>query len=258
MPEHLWFDLKQQPRGALVEVTLRGSAANVRLMKSSEYSKYKRERDHRYYGGHYTRSPVRLAIPSSGHWYVAVDLGGYPGRVNADVRVLPGPLPSGRSIDPDLAAIADNALAGDVLADDREFDVFISHATEDKDAIVRPLAAALEGHGLDVWYDETELRIGRSLRRSIDTGIARSRFGIVVLSRSFFAKNWPQYELDGLVTRDVAGGGQFILPLWHDITKDEVIAQSPSLADKVALRTADLTVDEIAQEIADVVLSSAA
>jgi len=76
---------------------------------------------------------------------------------------------------------------------------------------------------------------------------------VVVLSRDFFAKNWPQYELDGLVTREQSGGGQLILPLWHNLTKDELLAQSPSLADKVALRTSDLTIAEIAAQIADVV-----
>ena len=137
----------------------------------------------------------------------------------------------------------------------REFDVFISHATEDKDAVVRPLAYALQERGLEVWYDEFELKIGDSLRQKIDNGIARSRFGIVVLSHPFFAKGWSQYELDGLVTMAVSGK-QVILPLWHEISKDEVIRQSPSLADKVALRTSDYAIDEIAEEIASVVTAA--
>jgi hypothetical protein len=105
---------------------------------------------------------------------------------------------------------------------------------------------------VEVWYDETQLRIGDSLRQKIDAGLARSRFGLVVVSHSFFAKNWPQYELDGLVSLEMAGR-QRILPVWHEITKDEVLDYSPSLADKVALSTATYTVEEIAQEIADVV-----
>jgi TIR domain len=109
-----------------------------------------------------------------------------------------------------------------------------------------------------VWYDEFELRIGDSLRRKIDTGISRSRFGVVVLSRAFFAKNWPQYELDGLVTREMAGERQIILPLWHEISKDEVMRHSPSLADKVALQTAVYSVQEIADQIVDVILPHAA
>jgi hypothetical protein len=138
------------------------------------------------------------------------------------------------------------------VQDEREFDIFISHASEDKQAIVRPLALALRERGLEVWYDEFELKIGDSLRRKIDAGIARSRFGIVVLSKPFFAKGWTQYELDGLVTMAV-NDRQVILPLWHEISKDEVLRQSPSLADKVALRTADHSTYEIAEEIAQVV-----
>jgi hypothetical protein len=136
----------------------------------------------------------------------------------------------------------------------KEYDVFISHASEDKDSIVRSLAEALVGKGLQVWYDEFELRIGSSLRRSIDAGLANSRFGIVVLSEAFFAKAWPNYELDGLVTREVAGdGAQIILPIWHRVSKEDVMGYSPSLANKLALRTSDSTVEEIAEEIADVI-----
>jgi hypothetical protein len=136
----------------------------------------------------------------------------------------------------------------------KAYDVFVSHATEDKASVVRPLAEALRSKGVQVWYDEFELRVGSSLRRSIDAGLANSRFGVVVLSQAFFRKGWTNYELDGLVTREVAEGGrQLILPLWHRVTKSEVIRYSPSLADKVALGTADLTVEEIATEIAEVV-----
>ncbi len=106
-------------------------------------------------------------------------------------------------------------------------------------------------------YDEFELRIGDSLRRKIDAGLARSRFGLVVVSHAFFAKNWSQYELDGLVSLEMAGR-QGILPVWHEITKDEVVGYSPTLADKVALSTSLYTVEEIAEEIANVVTAAPA
>lgn len=85
------------------------------------------------------------------------------------------------------------------------YDVFISHATEDKDSIARPLAQALSKYGVRVWYDEFELKLGDSLSRSIDKGLAESTFGLVVLSPSFFAKNWPEYELRGLTAREMRG-----------------------------------------------------
>ena len=113
-----------------------------------------------------------------------------------------------------------------------------------------PAGPTLQREGLRVWFDESELRIGDSVRRKIDQGIARSTSGVVVLSNSFFAENWTQYELDGLVTRAV-DGEQVLLPLWHKITKAEVTAQSPSLADKLGRITSDFTLEEI--EIAGVV-----
>ncbi|MFN0132225.1 MAG: DUF1883 domain-containing protein [Phycisphaerales bacterium] len=252
----LHTDLGSLRGGEIVEITLQGNAANVRLMDSSNFSSYKSGRQHRYIGGQAKRSPVRLQVPRSGHWHVAIDTGGYRGRVRAGVRVLPGALPGIRepsltSIPSLLQGLPDNA-PGDIHSKSRDFDVFISHASEDKNDVVRPLATALQSAGLKVWYDEFEMRIGDSLRRKIDTGLARSRFGVVVFSKSFFAKGWTNYELDGLVTRTVTGE-QVLLPIWHNVTKQEVISYSPSLADKLARSTATHTVEEIANEIADVI-----
>lgn len=135
---------------------------------------------------------------------------------------------------------------------EREYDVFISHASEDKDDVARPLAEALRNNGLSVWYDEFELKIGDSLRRKIDKGIANSNFGVIVISRDFINKGWTNYELDGLITKAV-NGEQTMLPVWHNVTKREVINYSPSLADKLARSTTDFTVEEIADEIADLI-----
>ena len=135
---------------------------------------------------------------------------------------------------------------------EKEYDVFISHASEDKNDVARPLAEALIKNGLTVWYDEFELRIGDSLRRKIDKGIANSNFGVIVISRDFISKGWTNYELDGLITRAV-NGEQTMLPIWHNVTKREVINYSPSLADKLARSTTDFTVEEIADEISDLI-----
>jgi hypothetical protein len=129
-----------------------------------------------------------------------------------------------------------------------EHDFFISHASEDKDGFVRELAEALRARGARVWYDEFALKVGDSLRRNIDQGLAGSRFGVVVLSEHFFSKEWPNRELDGLVALEVQGQTR-ILPIWHKVSKDEVARYSPSLADKVALNTSLKTVDEIADTL---------
>lgn len=120
--------------------------------------------------------------------------------------------------------------------------------------MVRPLAKSLKEKGISVWYDEFELKIGDSLRRKIDQGLSKSRFGIVVISRAFIKKGWTNYELDGLMTKAISGE-QILLPIWHDITKQEVIDYSPSLADKVARNTSQETVEEIAEEIAEMILN---
>jgi hypothetical protein len=114
-------------------------------------------------------------------------------------------------------------------------DIFICHASEDKETFVRPLAEALCKENVDVWYDEFSLKLGDSLRRSIDKGLKLSRFGVVVLSPSFFLKRWTDYELDGLIDKEISRGEIVILPVWHDVSHDDVAEYSPSLAGRVAV-----------------------
>lgn len=127
-------------------------------------------------------------------------------------------------------------------------DVFICHASEDKDDFVRPLAERLRAFHLDVWYDEFTLTIGASLREAIDRGLAHSRFGIVVLSANFFRKSWPQRELNGLVARQTAEHHDIILPIWHGIGRDEILRYSPTLADTFAVPS-ELGLDAVVEAL---------
>jgi hypothetical protein len=127
-------------------------------------------------------------------------------------------------------------------------DVFISHANEDKDTVARPLAVALQARGWRVWFDEYELTIGDGLRRTIDRGLATSRYGIVILSPQFFAKDWPQRELDGLVARETTSGDKVVLPVWHGVDAKYVAHFSPTLADRLAA-SSSLGSDGLAEAI---------
>lgn len=115
------------------------------------------------------------------------------------------------------------------------YDVFICHASENKESFVRPLAKALRKQNIEVWFDELSLVVGDSLRESIDKGLAQSRFGAVVLSPAFFQKRWTQRELNGLVARQMAGEETVILPIWHGVSHEDVLSYSPPLADVRAI-----------------------
>ncbi|PRY49555.1 TIR domain-containing protein [Knoellia remsis] len=132
-------------------------------------------------------------------------------------------------------------------------DVFLSHASEDKDEIARPLKDALEARGVTVWFDEMKVRVGQSIRQEIEAGIAGCRFGVVIISPHFFAKHWTQAELDALFGKKMDSGQNLVLPIWHHVSKDEVQRHSPLLAGVLALNTAVSTIDEIADGLVDVV-----
>lgn len=248
-------------RGDIIEVTL-GSQANVLLLDSAGLSAFRSGRRFTHYGGGgwVTRSPHRLQVPRDGTWHVVVYLPG-GGAPRSSARVLPGRMPAARGFSaPSLSAIATSAAdySATMAPDHTEpmsktFDVFISHSSADKEAVVTPLWRALNDRGVRVWVDAGELRIGMSLRREIDRGISNSRFGVVVLSPAFFGAHWPESELDGLVTREGITGGQIILPIWHNVTHGDVARHSPTLAGRLARSTATHSIEDIADEIASVV-----
>lgn len=127
-------------------------------------------------------------------------------------------------------------------------DLFICHAGEDKTSVAVPLAEALKARGWSVWLDVLELTLGDSLSGQIDAALARSRFGIVVLSRSFFAKQWPRRELAGFAAREVTAGTKVILPVWHGVNQEYLVQFSPTLADRLGAST-DRGIEHVADQV---------
>lgn len=131
----------------------------------------------------------------------------------------------------------------------KEYDVFISHSTNDKDSFVNDLAEALKEANVSIWYDSDSIGWGKSIRQEIDNGLAYSNYGIVVISPSFIEKYWTNYELDGILSKEGATKSQVILPIWHNVTADQVQKYSFSLSNKLALNTAINTIDEIVENV---------
>lgn len=131
----------------------------------------------------------------------------------------------------------------------KEYDVFISHSADDKDEYVSKLAEALKNVGIEIWYDSDSIGWGQSIRQSIDKGLSNSRYGIVVISPTFIEKYWTNYELDGILSKESSTGRQIILPIWHNVTADQVKQYSHSLSGKLALNSAVNTIDDIVDNL---------
>lgn len=116
------------------------------------------------------------------------------------------------------------------------WDAFVSHASEDKAAVARPLANELAKHSVRVWLDEAEILFGQSIRAKVDEGLARSRFGILIVSPSFLNKEWTRAEIGGLFAREMAGSN-VLIPVWHNVSYGDLVRHSPLLADRLALNT---------------------
>lgn len=132
---------------------------------------------------------------------------------------------------------------------ERKYDFFISHASEDKQSFVRPLADSLSELGYKVWYDEFTLKLGDSLTKNISEGIKNSDYGIVILSKNFFSKKWANKELESLINKEVFDSDNIILPLWLDVSPQEVYEFYPLLIDKVAVKVSSSELDKAIKEI---------
>lgn len=129
--------------------------------------------------------------------------------------------------------------------------LFISHASEEKKDFVDPLKAKLREAGFHTWFDKDQLTIGDSLLQKIGEGLNECDFGVVVLSKHFFAKKWPRAELDGLFALETTER-KVILPIWRDVTEEDVKAFSPILAARLGGSTShgmDAVVESISQAV---------
>ncbi len=135
-----------------------------------------------------------------------------------------------------------------------EYDVFVSHAWEDKESFADEFVKALRDNGIKVWYDTSQIKWGDSMRERIDEGLKKSKFGIAILSPNYIAegKYWTKAELDGLFQLDSVNG-KTLLPIWHDLTKKQVVEFSPIIANRKAMTTATMTAMEIVEELVNLI-----
>ena len=137
-----------------------------------------------------------------------------------------------------------------------EWDIFISHASEDTETVAIPLSDLLKGNGLKVWLDSNELRLGDSLFNKINAGLSHSKFGVVILSEAFAKKEYTNNELASLHALEI-GKQNSILPVWHGVDQQTVIKLFPLTAHKLAINTQSGIVN-VALEILKVVIPTKA
>lgn len=113
---------------------------------------------------------------------------------------------------------------------------FISHDSKDKALIAKPIAKGLSSRLCTVWYDEYSLKVGDSLRESIEKGIKEAKKCVLVITPNFLSNSgWSKKEFSSIFTREVLFQENIILPIWYNVEKKEVYEYSPDLADKYAL-----------------------
>lgn len=144
----------------------------------------------------------------------------------------------------------------DEINRDRSWDVFISHASEDKEELATPLANSLNRKGLNVWYDDAIMKIGASQKKEIDNGLQYSKFGVIIISKNYIRKDWTIYEYRKLYDRQIRENRAIILPIWHNVS-ESVLKKSPLafIIDVHAL-ISSIGVNELSKNIFNIIINS--
>ena len=103
-----------------------------------------------------------------------------------------------------------------------EYDIFVSHCNKDKLKYVDNLVNELKKLDIKVFYDTDEITWGDNIEEKIDNGLKNSKLAIVVISNSFFGREWTEYELMELFKRQTSEGRKLILPLLYKVSKEEM------------------------------------
>ncbi len=151
-----------------------------------------------------------------------------------------------RPVQPAPAAMPEQAAA--------TWDVFLSHASDDKVTFVDQLATALKSVGLRVWYDKDFIKPGMSVTQAINQGLADSRFAVVVFSEAFLRKGWTKAEMQAVFNASVSQGRVRLIPVLLDITRDKLVEKVPLIADLAGISAAD-GLPKVTAQILDVVTS---
>jgi len=127
---------------------------------------------------------------------------------------------------------------------------FISHDTRDKSEIALPITIGLQRLMCHVWYDEYSLKVGDSLRESIEKGLKEAKKCVLILSHNFISNGgWTRIEFNSIFTREILEQRSVVLPVWHNVSSRQVYEYSPSLADKVGLNWEQLGEAEVVRKL---------
>jgi hypothetical protein len=247
------YNLGYRSGGEIVILKLSNNSVFVRLMDSVNFQFYQIVKKHKYYGGFFSSSTVRLQIPYAGNWHIAIDQGSETSPIQALVRVFPqssSPLNEATLLSvPSLIRARDSEKDHNGVSVPK-FDVFILHAFEDTEDVSLPLVKALQQCELKVSVDRFGIKMGEIFKRRINAGLANSRLALLIISKAFLEKGWTSAEMDSLVTKG-ATGEQVILPIWHNVSRQDMLNLSSLLASKLARSTYLHSIEDIASEIAE-------
>jgi len=259
--KYLLYDLGQAEEGHLVEITL-GYAVNVRIMNEENYNSFSGNKSHKFMGGYVERSPYRVMLPFDDHWFAVIEAGSFFSKIKSLVKIKTNPMEDVGTIvvKPTVCelfprkSLAKVTSFSDAIVK-KNIKAFVLHYFKDSNSLAAPLAQAFAERGLPVNYTDYVLEPGHDVEKVIKNGLAKHRFGIIVISRSMIKAGWKQSEIDyikDLITKD-----RLLIPVWHNVSKQQMSDSLPDYEDLILVREPEIKeVSLIVDEIIDILMKN--
>lgn len=138
-----------------------------------------------------------------------------------------------------------------------KYSVFVSHSSEDKELYVDGLVDEMKSLGMSVFYDTDVIDWGDNLKEKIDQGLKNCTLAVIVVSPTYFNREWTEYELQTLLERQDAEKNKLVLPILHHVSKDELVRHYPLLKNIVFKYSKSQSRKKLAETIKDELLKKA-
>ena len=131
----------------------------------------------------------------------------------------------------------------------KQYDVFISHATKDKNSYVDKLVEAIKKEGLSVFYDTECILWGDSIPEKIAEGLTNCTLAVVVISKNYFGRPWTEYEIRTLLNRQNQDNNKLVMPILYGVSKKQLMMHYPELGNILFKYSKSCSCEEMARAL---------
>lgn len=136
-----------------------------------------------------------------------------------------------------------------------KYDVFLSHTSADKNDFVEALKNSFDNLGISIFYDKDSIEWGDNWKQKIYNGLSNCKYGVIVVSKNFFDREWTEKELKELLSRQNKTGSKLVLPIAYKIDISTIYEKYNELTDIQFIDASKCSIQDITIQLAKIMLS---